>query len=330
MEYRTVERWQQLSATQPGEGGIPSIDSGVSSGYGQVRFALGPDGERRLLIPVGQDVFPEPLSSSANLRLSVIRLSLQHTTLRYVDLQCTNRQLDQVFAELADAILHRIEHGITPMAAIAGALTEFRELLRGQSQVLVPIEQILGLIGELLVLQRLTRHTASCVAAWTGPFEQRHDFRRGRFAIEVKTSARADATRVHINGISQLAEPDGGKLLLMHVRLERADAGPLTVGALVKQLTHAGVDALALERALAEMGCENPSDPAWNQIAWTLEGMTPYLVRLDFPRIVASTLDKNHLPTGISNLNYELDLSVATDFVLAPQQLETYLEEMME
>lgn len=329
MGYRAIERWQQLAAEQSRTTGIPSIDSGVSSGYGQVRFALGPTGEWRLLIPIGSDARPDALPASVNLRITVVRLTQQHTALRYADMQCCNRQLNQVFAELADAILCRIEHGIAPLSAIAGAMAEFRELLRDERHAQVPIEQVLGLIGELLVLQHLARYSASCTDAWTGPFEQRHDFRRGRHAIEVKASARSDATRVHINGIEQLAEPAGGKLLLVHVRLERTDVGPLTVGILFQQLVQAGANPHALGHALAQLGCDNPFDLAWNETAWTLEGMTTYAVTPDFPRLVRSSLVQGSLPAGVAHLGYELDLSVATSFALLQLQFESFMEEMM-
>ena len=329
MGYRAIERWQQLAADQSRTTGIPSIDSGVSSGYGQIRFALGSDGEWRLLIPIGSDARPDELPSSANLRITVVRLTLQRTALRYADMQCCNRQLNQVFAELVDAILSRIEHGSVPLSAIAGAMAEFRELLRDECRARIPIERVLGLIGELHVLSMLSTYSVACVAAWTGPFEQRHDFRRGLHAIEVKTSARVDASRVHINGIEQLAEPTGGELLLVHVRLERTDAGPLTVGMLFQQLVQAGVNSHVLGHALAQLGCDDPFDLAWNETAWTLEGVTGYAVTQGFPRLVSTSLLQGSLPAGVAHLGYELDLSVAASFAQTQLQFETFLKEMM-
>lgn len=244
MSDRPIERWKKLRAEGGGDGvlEVPSIDSGVSTGFGNVRFAIGSEGQPHLLVSAAELRAGIGLSSTPKLAVTLARFTLSGKGTQFVDVRCLDRSLDPVFADLAVEILRRIEDGTPPIVSVSGTIQDFRELLRERRQVEIPHGRLLGLVGELTILERMAGYSPDAVQTWMGPYELRHDFRRAVHAVEVKTSGRSDQTKVSINGADQLAPPSGGTLALAHIRMERAEAGELSVGALYKQLLGHGVD----------------------------------------------------------------------------------------
>ena len=231
-----------------------------------------------------------------------------------MDLTCLDRTLESVFAELTNEVLKRVESGATPVDAVAGGIKDFRDLLR-EPTVGASSEAIAGLLGELLILQRLCAKRADAVRTWTGPESHRHDFRRGNHAIEVKTSLRSDRRIVTIHGIDQLSAPSDGTLVLFHIRMERVDAGELSVGRLVSDLLAGGVDENSLRTALRAAGCSDHTSPEWNHISFHLEGIQAYSVQEGFPAITRN-LFRNEVPSGLLGVTYEVNLDLASTFAL--------------
>ena len=318
MTDRPIERWKRLRNSGVAETSleIPSLSSGVETGYGSVRFALGPEGQPRLLVPCGPGTTLTANHPNGKLSVTSSRLTHASRATMFIDIMCIDRGLDSVFAEIADEIIHRIGNGASPIGAVEGTITDFRELLREAEGQCVPDSKIYGLIGELVVLRVLAQITPMAVEAWTGPYDQRHDFRRRENALEVKTSSRADATTVSISSSEQLSEPTGGSLTLVHVKVERTDKGDLFVAGLVSDILAYGVPKAALERGLAALGCINPGSPDWNRIRCGMEGLTAYRVGPGFPRITAAQFVKGLIPDGIDSIVYSVDLRAAREFLM--------------
>ena len=319
MTDRPIERWKRLRGTGVSENTleVPSLSSGVETGYGPVRFAVGPEGQPRLLVPCGPGATLAVNQPNGKLSVTLSRFTLTGHTAMFADVMSVDQALDPVFAELADEILHRIGNGAAPIGAVEGTIADFRELLREQEGQSITDGKIYGLIGELVVLRSLAQIAPSAVDAWTGPYEQRHDFRRRENAVEVKTSSRADATTVSISSCEQLSEPTGGSLTLVHVRIERADKGSLFVAGLVSEILDCGVQRTVLEKGLVALGCLNSGSPDWNRIRCSLEGLTAYRVAPGFPRITAAQFPRGSLPNGIDSIVYSVDLRVAQRFLMS-------------
>lgn len=314
----------RLQSTGQGDGAIvvPSIPSAVETGFGPIRFAIGPNGQPRLMVPCGPGVSLGEVTSSSNLSVSLSRYDLGGRSSLFIDVMCNERALDSVFAELADEIVHRIAGGLGPVDAVEGTIRDFRNLLHDAESQEVTTQQIVGLIGELVVLRSLARLSSKALEAWVGPHEQRHDFRRREHAIEVKTTARADATSVTISSVEQLSEPVGGTLALVHVSIERADGGRLSVSDLCTEIIANGVARHDLWKALALMGCLDAAAPEWNRIRYELNGVTGYQVTDKFPRITPLEFSNNTLPEGIESVVYSIDLRSATNCRLRTDELE--------
>ena len=325
------EGWKALRQAGKGDGTIevPSRTTGVETGFGPARYALGPAGELRLLIPCSPGSQRRNLGATPKLDVSVVRYQLGGKQAPFIDLMCTDGSLDAVFAELVGEVLSRLAAGSSPEDATAGTISDFRELLISDARGEASRSAIIGLLGELHVLEMISLKSPDAVRAWTGPFELRHDFRRGVLAIEVKTSARSDATSVTINGSDQLLAPAGGKLSLVHVRMEQTDGGEMRVEAMFENLVSMGVDRKQLLKGLAEAGCIDPSDAAWNRLAFSMQGCDAFGVAEGFPRIVSDMFVNGAFPDGISKLGYQVDLGHAAGCRMTEAELDRYLEEFM-
>ena len=120
------------------------------------------------------------------------------------------------------------------------------------------MEELVGLYGELVVLEDLLRVHRASVKCWTGPFGGRHDFSGRRFALEVKSTLTRVSKTVHISGIEQLMPPaSGSELGLMHLVLERAGAAGRTLGDLLESITALTDDPSRLADALRELGLQS-------------------------------------------------------------------------
>lgn len=324
MGERPVDRWKRLRNTGKGDGAIevPSLASDVDTGFGPVRYAIGPEGQPRLMVPCGSGASLNGETSNGKLSVTMSRYDVASRKVLFVDVMCIDRTLDSVFAELAEEVVHRVASGQGPVGAVEGTIADFRDLLRDATGAEIPDQQILGLIGELIVLRSLMQISPQAVEAWTGPYEQRHDFRSREHAIEVKTSSRADSTSVSISSCEQLAEPAGGSLALVHVNAERSDSGELSVSKLCSDIVGAGADRNALGKALAAMDCLDPGAPEWNRVRFALEKITGYRVDPGFPRITSDQFPGGVLPDGIESVAYEVDLRAASAFQMSEDELD--------
>jgi hypothetical protein len=319
MSKRAIERWKRLKATGAGDGVIevPSIDSTISTGFGTARYAIGEQGQPRLLVPVGGRGGLRGLTSTPKLMVNTSSFNISGKGVLFIDIMCQDRALDLVFAELAEEILRRIKEGHAPLNAVIASIDDFRELLKEGTRNEILDNKIQGLVGELEVLRHLTHYSITAIDSWTGPFEQRHDFRRGLCALEVKTSGRSDATKVSIHGLDQLAPPSGGTLYLAHVRLERVENGPLSVSSIFNSLVKQGVNTASLKKGLAAVECYDPHSTEWNRLTFTPEGITFYAVVDGFPRVIGPSFLTGSIPLGVAILEYQVDLTYAKSFELS-------------
>jgi Putative PD-(D/E)XK family member, (DUF4420) len=133
-----------------------------------------------------------------------------------LELLVSHSSLSRPFYHLATAISERVLfEKISAIAALSIEIQTFAELL--QQKALLSIERQLGLLGELVLLERLvSKNGQSFSNAWIGPRREPHDFRIGLREFEVKTTLRAQ--RIHtINGVEQLTPSQKCQLFLVSI-----------------------------------------------------------------------------------------------------------------
>lgn len=326
----SLEEWSMLrrGGHASSELGIPSVDTGIETGFGSVRLALGNAGELRVLLPIRHSERIAQVPSSPSLGIGIATYSLNGVSVRYLDIVCLAAGLDGVFADVSAEMMNRIRAGLSPVDACASTLDDFRLLLADPTSG-VTIQEVRGLVGELLMLRRMLRLDARAWQLWRGPMMERHDFRAGRLALEVKSSARVTGLSVQISAIDQLLAPTGGVLHLALYQLEQSTGGDLSVSTLAAEAMSMASDSLEVRTLLAAVGCDDPNTPVWNRANFRLEGEHHYVVGDDFPRIIPASFATGALPTGVTSLSYSIDLVAAESSCLAAVRADAHVTEMI-
>jgi hypothetical protein len=173
-------------------------------------------------------------------------------------------------------------------------------------------ERMLGLYGELVVLERIASVVgmARAVAVWAGPERGLHDFEAGAFAIEVKTSQGASGA-VRIGSLDQL-DPSGlRELALCRVVVVPDDAGTglSDVVARVRAAASAAGPTVrrGLDQRLLMSGYIDPSERDAPFEALAVVGIEAYRVSDVFPRVTRETV-----AAAVLSAEYRLDVTAAT------------------
>lgn len=307
---------------------IPTLDTGVNTGFGTVRWALDGDGRPRLLLPIRASDHVASIGDSVAVTVATASYDLAGTPVRYLDLTCVIASLEGVFAEVGDEIINRISGGNSAVEACASTINDFRSLL-ARPEDEIESQRITGLLGELLILRRLLLIDPQAWQKWFGPESDRHDFHAGVLSLEVKTSSRVGNRIVRISAIDQLLEPSGGELVLVLCALEVTKGGALSVGEVASEVAALASDHMAVRDMLARMGCMDPESDAWNRLRYRQEGESAWSVRDGFPRLVPSSLAGGALPAGVGEVRYALDLGAADAFLMSDEELQIYLERIV-
>lgn len=141
----------------------------------------------------------------------------------FLEIATNTASLQRQFYHFAMAVTERVADNCAALEAVAVELQCFTDLLEERS--LLGIEHQIGLLGELIFLERLVaKKGIDALNSWIGPGAEPHDFRVKDVEFEVKTTLATQ--RVHtINGMEQLAPSDGCALFLVSVLLGPPGAG---------------------------------------------------------------------------------------------------------
>lgn len=300
--------------------GIPTKVSEVGGSNGAARFALGQKGEARLLLPLGPSERSGTLLGAPALDVRVSSLLEAGRPRRFLDLTCLDPKLEVVFAQVAGQILERIGAGAHCLEAALSTIEEFRALLIRPAVSDIERTRVAGLVGELLVLNRLLDRSADAWESWHGPEKSRHDFARASNALEVKVCLGKGRGDVTINGLEQLSEPAGGKLFLQHFELEIAPAAMLSIAGLGRSVLAAASRPDELRALIAAAGCPDIDDPSWNSVSFRLEGEALYTIEDGFPRLVPANLPGGRAPAGVSGVSYVVELAEAAAYRVDPSR----------
>lgn len=326
----SVDHWEMLrrggQASTALE--IPSIDTGVETGSGSVRLALGNAGELRLLLPVRQSERIAETPSSDALGIGVATYTLGGTPIRYLDMTCLVGALDGVFADVADEIMDRIVEGASPVEACRTTIEDFRSLLITPAAE-VSIEEIRGLIGELLMLRTLLDLDPTAWRLWRGPLRERHDFHGGTVATEVKTTSRSATRSVTISAVDQLLPPAGGSLTLAVFQLAETAGGDISVARLAADVMRAASDRQEVARLVSGYGCTDPESREWNRCRFRLDDEEHYLVDARFPRVIPESFTGGIVPSGVEQISYVVNLGAAEHCRLSNEGVEARNAELI-
>jgi len=312
-----LPQWTQLRYVmeKSGPADIPVMDLGSHSGRDMWTSVLA-DGSPALLIEKRPDEKSPTTVGAANISVAERYLTYRGRELQVVQLDCRDRNLEPIFAEVCLMVLDKLRSGSAISDAITGILSDLRQLL-GVGGRPSPVRRMdIGLLGEMLVLRNLVYADWQNYLAWTGPAGSRFDFRSGGIAIEIKTYRKKQTDTVTISSLDQLDPPAGATLWLQTVELEPDPKGDITYSALHSQIR--GCLPPRYQVRFEEQMHEAADLDSIGDLtqAYSLNALRLYRVGKGFPAVTRSSLVDGELPVGVSHVRYRLDLAAARDWLV--------------
>lgn len=322
-----LDGWS-LAAQRPAAHGMYRM-APIEEGALRLGAIITPEGDRGLLVGLaeGDRGVPESLRPRPGAKLAAVveNLSAEGAKTRALVIWFSDGSLQEAFLGFCGALVERVAGGVPVLRALERCYLDFRRLLAGHKEV--ERSRIVGLVGELLVLADLSANDPMAAMSWVGPEGGRHDFRRGKVAIEVKTSLRQESQSfaVRIAAIDQLEPPEGGTLYLHAVKLEMGEGAAVSVSSLLGAIrASASPQAMARVEWLME-SLNVPLD--LEAPRFTVGARRTYEVRPDFPRLTNDKLVAGRLDPGLSHVSYELDLAHAEQWRVVGHVLNSILAE---
>jgi len=298
---------------------LPLSASGLSEA--DVLLCITQDGNPGILLrnPGGKAPLPNPGCG----RLVVKREQLLREGSQlddYIRIECLECGLETPFALLVSQVVSHLTSGATPSKACMDAVLEFRRLLSKNGGLLPSQDEILGLVGELLLLKRLVSASPHLWQGWNGPLGSARDYSWGTVDIEAKASRMAGESRLTVNGLEQLEPEEGRDLLIHHSVVTNNPVGTVDVPGLVDEIRGQISDLEGFDTRLVSAGFLSEQRDLWLEHRFTLHGSHLYRVSEDFPRIRKSDFPDGSLPAGVAKLRYDIMLSSCSDFRLSTSE----------
>jgi hypothetical protein len=196
-----------------------------------------------------------------------------------------------------------VEGEADSLAAFLGRLDAWRRFLK-ERKIGLSRHEVVGLLGELMVLHRLILADPTFLGTWVAPADGLHDFQRQGHALEVKTSLGV-ATSLHISTLDQLDDAGLRQLDLLHVRLVETPEGQ-SLGSLIDEIEQAlpGDGARrAFSNALLRRGLMPDDVGARGAPVVEQRNLAAFRVGSTFPRLTRSAV-----PGAIRDAQYDLEL----------------------
>jgi len=315
--------WDEIERLGPRTSGLdakPLDVEGLRSG--DAFLCVGDESTRGILLRNTGGRAPLPNPGCGRLQISRQQLQDEHGNAEtYIRIDCLEPDLKEPFGFLANRVVDHLVGGATPSRACMDAVRDFRRLLSRTGGPLPSQEEILGLTGELLLIDRLIRHRPELWKGWNGPMGSACDYSWGTLDIEVKASHLSGEPRLTVNGLDQLEPGEGRSLFLYHSILSVNPIGTVSVPELVDSVRAAIQEQEEFTERLSNAGYIEEQRDLWLENRFTLHEMTMYAVTDDFPRIRKSDFQDGCLPPGIAKLRFDVMLANAAHLRLSEDEL---------
>lgn len=286
------------------------LDSSIGGNH--VLIALDTSSLRHLFIPVADKEVVDG-GDYKSMTIEHRELTYRGRTTSFLDLKCVDPKLELVFERLVADIVDRLKKTTTGVTStVTKTIEDWRELLE-QARLPLSRETILGLVGELTILLRLSEiDPHKSIDYWRGPDSGVHDFvSSSNSAIEVKTTASADGEAVHITSLDQLDESLTSSLHLAVVHV-RKDPSAQSLDERIETLLALGVPRPRLLELTAKAGYVYESGSADGEDRYSIRSTRFWVVDSKFPGLRRSSLSAEMLK-GITRVRYELALAACGD-----------------
>ncbi|MFT3722911.1 MAG: PD-(D/E)XK motif protein [Hyphomonadaceae bacterium] len=236
-------------------------------------------------------------------------------------------RLRTLFASLVSDLIGHLDadRGRSQSTALLERLHTWQEAFKSERPPLTR-EEAVGLWGELHSLELIAAMLGgeAAVQSWKGPEDGIHDFVRLGTALEIKTTTGL-APYIPISSLDQLDRKGLARLGLMRIQTrevepERADGYSLAEA--VRRVREV-IGGAELERKLAMVGWRDESAGRYDEPRLMIVDLSVLEVLDGFP-----ALTRGNVPTGISEVRYQLDPRSLGSFVLSSDAARSMMVSM--
>lgn len=294
-------KWTDLASGGHSAGRLRVYPDHMLNFYVQYSLA----GNREVVIDVlGEDLPPLDLPVFRNIDL----LSLKTAVGIRIGMTLLDADLARNFSLMCYDLAER--SGVAASVDVATAillkvLANWAELFKRGANEGLTREEVLGLIGELLVLESLLNESKvypeALILGWRGPNGDTRDIGVNGARIEVKAQRSTSASKLRISSLTQL-DDRGDRVFVALMRLSPAEKGRslLTIVESIKDLlVRYPLAVLEFERKIALSGMT--VDSKLSLEAYALDDRLAYAVTAGFPRLIPA-----NVPLGIAAVQYEV------------------------
>lgn len=188
-------------------------------------------------------------------------------------------------------------------------LDAWRQFLRDRRDGMSRSETI-GLIGELVVLERLLAADPGSFPVWQSPVDGLHDFDRSGHALEVKTGL-GPSSVITISRLDQLDTAGVRRLDLLHVKLTESPGGRCLrdMIAAISDVLPDDAARRSFSNALLRRGLVPGDETARNTPKVQVRDIDSYQVSDCFPRLIRPTV-----PLAITDATYRIEVRAISAF----------------
>lgn len=317
--------WTVLESTSSGTS-IEAAGIGYKVTAGELLAGVDADGRRYLLVPL----LPGEAAQVDTKGRAVHLIRLQHNRTQFLAVQCLLGELHAVFGQFCRELVASVQSASSPARATVEAFERWRALFSESApKSLISEDHLIGLLGELITLERLIARSASKrLSYWTGPSGEAQDFRTTAFVMEVKSTLSREGRIVPISSIDQLEPPPGTRLYLVHHRLDRDPSG-FNLDDMMNRLLIAGASRTDLEAGLRNNSVETSNLGEYSGRRYREVETRIYDVEgFAFPRLTRESFTGGTVPTGTLKISYSIDLTNEPPFPLSSDDEEHALQAM--
>lgn len=309
--------FDQIASDSKGRSGIYSRRIRAGSAVPLYLAVVMPGGTLRFRMLVDRSVNTDALvRTTAGYTLKIVATDKEQPAEINIDL--LRHEYQEIFIQMLDAIVPSIAEAADGQAAVdelKAQLDLWARFMRAFMPDGLSHERQRGLFGELVVLKRLLKSTASqsrVIDSWQGPSGASQDFRALDSAVEVKTVL-GDGRVVAVSSAYQLDTLGLSRMFLLCIALEESGSDAVSLPQCVdsvKACLPTDLQATFSAKLLLAGYMESQRD-LYAYPTFRVKSVEAYNAMGPFPAIRASIL-----PPPIRQVSYEVDLSQCGDYAV--------------
>jgi putative PD-(D/E)XK family protein DUF4420 len=315
MDYKSlsVETWNKLDSSGNKVFGYKSIWLSRNNESSKLHIFKDEMGGFHFAIEATNEInIEDPRINGLNLSFNQYCLGAE-TIKSFIDIRCDLVGYLEEFTEVIKEITRNIlENNEKPSEVVIRTIRNWKSFWANKNILLLSEEQLIGLMCELKVLQRLILiHNSNALRSWTGPLLEKHDFIFTDWCFEVKGTRTIEIVHT-INGIDQLKPPSNKKLgfisfLISYAGSDNSITLPSIIEDIKSSLGTRPELVIQFNDLLAETGYSPMHDEEYKKFKIEFLESNLFIVDDSFPSFTSDNL-KEPLNSRITSFRYDISL----------------------